>query len=99
MIGSNEVVQYGDSPCLVVGKTWLSAGKIKAVLANLEACKKFLLQFDVQEAAPAPVVSLEAAKEKEELLKKMAALTAQVAALSAQNNGHTNRIDPIQKAA
>lgn len=96
MIGSNDVVQYGDAPCLVVGKTWLSAGKVKAVLANLEACKQFLLTYDKPEApkaAPAPVATAET---KEQLLAKMQALQAQVAALSAQSNGHYNRLDPVK---
>lgn len=99
MIGKYEVMQYGETPMLVINKSWLSPKKIKDTLSEPVVCKEFLAKFDVAETPAAPAVSLEAAKEKEELLKKMAALTAQVAALSAQNNGHANRIDPIQKAA
>lgn len=92
-IGSNDVMQYGDAPMLILGKAWLSAGKIKAVLANLEACRTFLVKYD----APKPEEA--AAAETSTLKAQMAELQAKLAALNAQSNGHTNRLDPIQKAA
>lgn len=88
MIGSNEVVAYGEAMCLVVGRTWLSIGKIKAVLANLEACRKFLLQYDTAPAKP------DANAEKEALLARIKELESKAAGIVASSNGHTHRFDP-----
>ena len=51
-VGAFEVkaVKEGAPACLIIGRTWLSAGKIKTVLANSDTCKVFLAQFDSQQA-------------------------------------------------
>lgn len=94
MIGSNEVVMYGEAHCLILGKQWLSISKIKAVLANLEACREFLIKYDVKPAAPAAPAPLPNA-EKEALLKQIRELEQRAAGIAAQQNG-AGRLDPVK---
>jgi hypothetical protein len=96
MIGSNKVVQYGDAPMLIIGKTWLSAGKIKAVLANLDACRQFLIKHDAPEPAK-PAVNPNVEAEKAKLLERIKELEAKANAAAVSQNGH-NRLDPIKAA-
>jgi hypothetical protein len=93
MIGSNKVVDYGGVPCIVINKTWLSMSKVKTVLANIDACRQFILRYDVQEPAKAA-----ADEEKAKLIARIKELESRAAGIVASGNGH-NRLDPLQKAA
>lgn len=44
-IGQFEVVQYGETPMLIVGKKWISVDKAEVVLENEEAFREFIDKY------------------------------------------------------
>lgn len=85
-IGQNKIVLYGETPMIVIGKTWLSAGKIKSVLANDAACRALLAQYD----KPKPASEEPKKVDIRDTAEFKAALAAQLAKFN-----NTGRIDPM----
>lgn len=110
MVGTLEVVSFGETPCLVVlgptgRKGYLSVGKCKSVLANDVAVKEFIAKFDVAKAPKATGKAAKAVAVKQQMddgaLKLMAQMQAQIAALTAAMTSGNGRQQPsvVAKAA
>lgn len=97
-IGSHDVVTINNFVCIQLGKRAIGISKIKMVLANIEACRAFLIKYDV--AKPdAPVQSITDVKTAAEAEEKIKALQAMLAKLNADKPA-AGRLDPVaQKAA